>query len=45
MRADLLTSLQQKDYGASKVGGDRFRASKRRGNHTAKFFISGCYAC
>lgn len=31
MRADLLTLLQQKGYGASKVVGDRFRASKERG--------------
>lgn len=34
MRADVLTLLQQKGCGASKVVGDRFRASKKRGGIT-----------
>lgn len=31
MRTDLVISLQQKGYGASKVVGDKFRASKKWG--------------
>lgn len=31
MRTDLLTLLQLKSYGASKVVGDGFRASNERG--------------
>lgn len=36
MRADVLTLLQQKGCGASKVVGDRFRASKKRGESHSK---------
>lgn len=36
MRADLLTLLQQNGYGASKVVGDRFGASKKSGESHCK---------